>query len=54
MEVDNSLCTADISSIWVSIDFTVKMSSEGASTSDRGNITKTSMPGIMASQTATG
>ena len=54
MEVDNSLCAADIASIWVSIDYTVKMSSEGATTADHGNVTKSSMPGIMNGQSATG
>ena len=54
VEVDNSLCAADISSIWVSIDYTVKMSSEGATTADHGNVTKSSMPGIMNGQSATG
>lgn len=47
VEVDNSLCTADISSIWVSVDYTVRMEAEGSSTSDRGNITKSSMPGVL-------
>lgn len=54
LELDNSLCSADIPTIWVSIDFTVSMKSGGAVTSDGGNIFKKSINGIAAGHMATG
>lgn len=44
------MCEADIDSIRVSIDYTVTMKSQGASTRDAGNITSSGMPGVLAKQ----
>lgn len=54
MEIDNTFCSADITSIWVAIDFTVSMKSQGSSTSDNGNIFKKSLNGMLAGHSATG
>lgn len=54
MEIDNTLCSADISSIWVSIDYTVTMKSQGSSTADNGNVYKKSLKGIQAGHSLTG
>ena len=54
MEIDNTFCTVDVTSIWVAIDFTVTMKSDGASTADKGNIYKKSLPGLPAGHSAKG
>ena len=54
MEIDNSFCSADISSISVSIGFKVGMKSNGAVTADYGTVIKKNLKGLPAGHMFTG
>ncbi len=52
IEVDNSMCTANLNSITIGIDNTVSMRSSGSSTSDRIPIFSKTINGVYAGESA--
>lgn len=48
LEIDNSLCAADMPTIRLSVDYTVSMKSDGASTADHGTIFSKNINGMKA------
>lgn len=52
IEVDNSMCTANLTSIRVGISNTVTMRSSGSSTSDHIPVFSKTINGVHAGQTA--